>query len=113
MKRGKHRLNIWKNGIAKELECLQCHCPAERQERKWFSVEELKLSFFQREVLTLVHQTISQGSVLMKKEWSFPSCSGIPKDVRCAPPGNRGTKGITHPLDHSFILVWRVCPVLQ
>lgn len=56
------------------------------------------------------------GSVLVKGEWSFPSCSGIPKDVRCAPPGNRGTKSITHALDYGFILVWRVCspcPVLQ
>lgn len=38
-------LNIWKNGISKELEYLQCHCPAERPEKKWFSVEEFKLSF--------------------------------------------------------------------
>lgn len=53
------------------------------------------------------------GSVLVKGEWSFSSCAGILKDVRCAPPGNRGTKSITHPLGYSFILVWRVCPVLQ
>lgn len=113
MKRGKHGLNIWKNGISKELECLQCHYPAERQERKRFSVQEFKLSFFQRKVLTLVHQTICQVSVLVKGEWSFPNCAGILKDVRCAPTGTRGTESITHPLGYSFILVWRLCPLLQ
>lgn len=69
VKRGKHRLNIWKSGISKELECLQCHYPAERQERKRFSVQEFKSSFFQRKVLTLAHKTVFQASVLVKGEW--------------------------------------------
>lgn len=47
------------SGISKER--LQCHYPAERKERKRFSVQEFKSSFLQRKVLTLVHPTISQA----------------------------------------------------
>lgn len=46
---------------------------------------------------TLVPQAISQACVLVKGEWPFPSCAGMPKGIQLAPPGNRDAKSITHP----------------
>lgn len=57
----KTQVKYLESGISKELECLQCHYPAERKEKKRFPVQEFKLSFFQWKVLSLVHRTISQA----------------------------------------------------
>ena len=81
MKGGKHRLNLWKDGLAKELECLQCLSPQRDREGKGFLYKEFKLSLFRREVLILVPQAISQACVLVKGECSFPSCAGMPKGI--------------------------------